>query len=291
MEHPACRGVLPPLAFLVWKRGVLLFECPTDAILYSRIDEQTDGHHHQQGHDAFGLFEIERGGEKLGGFEEAKPAFRMGLAFIAGSQFLGGQQGLVAFIGCKDDTTRLVNEGRSGSDGGGEPPCDRIDDLGRLGALAWASTLALMGCRTHRDLGQERGLSSLRKSRQCLLRIRFTGKRHAAELLESNHFSLALLQQLLVDWALRLGVAVLRVDEHPALGDPAIGRGQAVIAIARCQRGHRLWIGLGERCLRLAQRRRDTGHPLDLGLGELLEVVGVREGTISHQIGSPLSGL
>jgi len=63
-------------------------------------------------------------------------------------------------------------------------------------------------------------LSSLRKSRQCLLRIRFTGKRHAAELLESNHFSLALLQQLLVDWALRLGVAVLRVDEHPALGDP-----------------------------------------------------------------------
>jgi len=85
-------GSAPVGLFLVWKRGVLLFECPTDAILYSRIDEQTDGHHHQQGHDAFGLFEIERGGEKLGGFEEAKPALRMGLAFIAGSQFLGGNR-------------------------------------------------------------------------------------------------------------------------------------------------------------------------------------------------------
>src|SRR5712664_1848965 len=183
MEHPACRGVLPPLAFLVWKRGVLLFECPTDAILYSRIDEQTDGHHHQQGHDAFGLFEIERGGEKLGVFEEAKPALRMGLAFIAGSQFLGGQQGLVACIGCEDETTLLVNEGRSGSDGGGERPCDSIDDLGRWGALAWSSTLAIVGCRTHRDLVQARGGSSWRQRRQCLLRIRFTGKRHAAELL------------------------------------------------------------------------------------------------------------
>ena len=291
MEHPACRGVLHPLAFVVWQRGLLLFECPTDAILSSRRDEPTDGHHHQQGHDAFGLFARARGGEKLGGFAEAKPALRMGLAFRAGSQCLGGQQGLGAFSGGEEATTLLVNEGRSGSDGGGERPGDRRDDLGRWGALTWSSTRAIGGCRTHHDLVQERGVSSLRKSRQCWLRIRFTGTRHAAELLESHHGSLALLQQLLGDCALRLGVAVLRGDEHPALGDPARGRGQAVRARARCQRGHRLGIGLGERGLRRAQRRRDTGHPLDVGLGELLEVVGGLEGTIRHQRGRPIRGL
>jgi hypothetical protein len=83
-----------------------------------------------------GLFAIARGGEKLGVVEAATPAFCMGLACIAGSQVLGGQQGLLAFMGRADDTTLLVNKGRSGSAGGGERPFDRVDDLGRLGALA-----------------------------------------------------------------------------------------------------------------------------------------------------------
>jgi integrase len=64
-----------------------------------------------------------------------------------------------------------------------------------------------------------------------------------------------------------------------------------VRAIARCQRGHRLGLGLGERGLRVAHRRRDPGHPLDLSLGELLEVVGGIEGTISDQIGRTRRGL
>jgi hypothetical protein len=51
----------------------------------------------------------------------------------------------------------------------------------------------------------------LPKRRQHLLRIRFTGKRPTAEFLERGYFALALFEQLLVDRALRLGVAVLRV--------------------------------------------------------------------------------
>ena len=205
----------------------------------------------------------------------------MGLAFIAGSQLLGGQQGLVEFIGCEDATTLLVNKGRSDRDGGGERPFDRVNDLGRLGALAWSSTRAIAWRCTHRDLRQECGVSFLRTSRQRLLRIRFTGKRLTADLLE----------QLLVDRTLRLGAAVRRGDEPPALGDPTRGRGQAVRAIARGQRGHRRWIGLCECGLRVTHRRRDPGDPLALRLGELLEVVGGREGTISYQRGRPIRGL
>lgn len=46
--------------------------------------------HTQQCHEAFRLFERPRGGQKLWVFQEAKPAFRLGLAFIAGSQLLRG---------------------------------------------------------------------------------------------------------------------------------------------------------------------------------------------------------
>jgi hypothetical protein len=131
----------------------------------------------------------------------------------------------------------------------------------------------------------------LRNSRQRLLRLRFTGPRHAAEWLARGPCALAWLEQRLVDRARRLGVAVRRGDQHPALGDPTRGRGQAVIAITRCQRGHRLWLGLGERCLRVAHCRRDPGQPRALSRGELVEGVGGIEGTISDQRGRTLRGL
>ena len=90
MEHPACSRVLNTFAFLVWEGRSVLLEGCADAVFEGRIDEQTDGHHHEQGHDALGLFEIEGGGQKLRVFEEAKPAFRPGLPFIAVEHRLGG---------------------------------------------------------------------------------------------------------------------------------------------------------------------------------------------------------
>ena len=197
------------------------------------------------------------------------------MAFRAGQQFRGGQEGLVVLIGREDDTTLLVHQGRPGRDGGGERPCARVDGLRRLGALAGSSPHALTWGRTHHDLVQERGVSALPQRRQRLLRIRFTGKRPTAEWLERGDFALALCAPLLVNRARRLGVAVLRGDQHPALGHSTRGRGQVLRAIARAQRGHRLGSGLDERGLRVAHCRRDTGYPLDLGLGKLLEVVGV----------------
>jgi hypothetical protein len=82
VEYPPRSGVLNAFAFLVWKGGRMLLEGGANPILQGRIHQQADRHHHQQYHDAFGLFEIERGGQKLGGFQKAKAAFRLGLAFI-----------------------------------------------------------------------------------------------------------------------------------------------------------------------------------------------------------------
>jgi len=90
VEHPSCSRVLDAFAFLVWKCCLMFLEGLANPIFQGRIHQQADGHHHQQRHDAFGLFEIPRGGQKLWVFQEAKPSFRLGLAFIAGSQLLRG---------------------------------------------------------------------------------------------------------------------------------------------------------------------------------------------------------
>lgn len=233
MAHPAGRRVLHPLAFVIGKRRVRLFARLTDAGRESRIDAYTDGPHQQECQDACGLCARARGGEKLGGFEEAKPALRRGVACRVGSPFRGGQQGLSACIGRADATTRRLHPGRAGREGGGACPCARGDDLGRLGALAWSATLARAGGSPPRDLVQARGVSSWRQRRQRLRRSRFTGQGQAAAWLASGAVSLTVRAQLLVDRALCLGVAVLSGEQQAALGDPTRGRGPAVSAIAR----------------------------------------------------------
>jgi hypothetical protein len=111
VEHPVCRRVLNALAFLVRKCSLMLLQDHADAVFEGCIDEQTHCHHHQQGHDAFGFFEIERGGQKLRVFEEAKPAFHLGLPFVSSEHRLGGQLALVQFVRREDKTARVVRIG------------------------------------------------------------------------------------------------------------------------------------------------------------------------------------
>jgi hypothetical protein len=61
----------------------MLLQARAEAGFEGRIDEQTHCHHPQQGHEALGFFERELGGQKLRGFEEAQPAFHLGLPFVA----------------------------------------------------------------------------------------------------------------------------------------------------------------------------------------------------------------
>jgi hypothetical protein len=90
VEHPACRRGLDALAFVVRQGGRLLLQNRADAVCEGRIDASTPRHHHQQGHEALGFFERERGGQTLRGFEEAQPALRPGLPCVSIEPGLGG---------------------------------------------------------------------------------------------------------------------------------------------------------------------------------------------------------
>lgn len=89
---------------------------------------------------------------------------------------------------------------------------------------------------------------------------------------------------MLVHGALRLGLALFGVDEHPALRHAPIGRRQDVLARALQQRFHRLGIGIGQRSLGCGQGAWDTGAPRALRVGQPLEILCAVQGTVRHQV-------
>ena len=143
MEHPACGRGLDALAFLVWKRRPVFLERAANAVRSGGIDEQTDGHHHQQGPDAFGFFERARRGQQLGGFEEAKAACGIRLPCVSGQHHWRWHLGLVQVIRGEDETTVLVDKRLTGCAPRRQGSSDIVDDLVRLGAMAWTPPLPL----------------------------------------------------------------------------------------------------------------------------------------------------
>ena len=176
------------------------------------------------------------------------------------------------------DACLTVREARS------QGPCNMVNESGGLGSRPWSSPLAIVGRGTDGAVVENRGLQACLKTAERLLGIRCTRKGGAAQPLEGAHFLVTLLAPLRIDGALDLRLALLGIQEYPTLSDTTIGRRHHAEAIALLQGGHGLRVGLGEDGLGLPQRGRDSGDPLHLGLGELLEVVGAIEGTVSHQI-------
>ena len=83
LEHPACGRVLDRWPLLIGKRYATAFEGLADAIFQGGLHQPTHRHHHQQGHDPLGFFEIEQRGQKARIFKEPKAAFGVLLTFIA----------------------------------------------------------------------------------------------------------------------------------------------------------------------------------------------------------------
>jgi hypothetical protein len=141
-EHPPRGGGLEACAFVVRQGGLVVLERGAHAVLSGGIDEHTAGHHQAQGHDALGLVEREGGGQKLRGFQEAKPACRPGLPCRAGEPGLGGSLPLVQCV-CREDTPALlVNAGPTVRAPRRPGPGHLVDDLVGLGPRAWAPALA-----------------------------------------------------------------------------------------------------------------------------------------------------
>jgi hypothetical protein len=166
MEDPALGRVLHWLAIVVGRCRVMVLQGFANARLQRHIDQQTHRHHHQQGHDPLGLFEIERRGQQAGIFEEATAAFCMRLAFVACQELLGRSRGVVECIGGEDDTTLLLHERLTSSAPRGQGPCDMVDHVGGGSALAWSPPHAIAWCGADGAFGEEGGLYPLCKGRK-----------------------------------------------------------------------------------------------------------------------------
>jgi hypothetical protein len=223
LEDPSRRRILDRLPLLVGKRRVMRRERLAHTILQSGIDQQTYRHHHQQRHDALGLFEIERGGQKARVFEESKPAFRMTLPFVAVEELLRRQLLGIEFIGGQNETTVLGESALSQSEGGSEGAFNLIPHVIGLGVLSRSSPLAIARYGPNPDVVESGRLSGLLKGGKGLLRIGLTGKGGTTQLLESLAFLLALREPLRVHRPHGLSPAMLGVHKHPALFHPAIG--------------------------------------------------------------------
>jgi hypothetical protein len=130
---------------------------------------------------------------------------------------------------------------------------------------------------------EKRDLQAFGKTRERLPGIGFTGKRGPAQRPEDFDCLVTLLAPLPIDGALGLRLAMCRVKEDPALLDAPIARAYHLIAIALRQRSHRLWVGLGQDGVSFAQGRWDAGKPLEVSVGQLLQVLGTIEGTVSDK--------
>src|SRR4051812_23951028 len=154
-----------------------------------------------------------------------QPALCPGLPFVSGQHLRRWQLGLIQFVRGKDKTAVLVHTRLVVREPRRQGSGDMVDDLVGLGTRTWAPPLPIMGRGVDRAVMEKRRLHVMGKTRQGLLGIRFTGKGRATQRLEGFDFVGTLLAPLLVDSALGLRLARLRVDEHPTLLDTPIARG------------------------------------------------------------------
>ena len=169
-------------------------------------------------------------------------------------------------------------------------PYKRGDDLVGLGPRAWSPPLPRVGRGADGAGVEKRGLQACSKTGERLLGIRLTGKRGSTQRLDGAAFLVTLLAPLRIDRALGLRLAMVRVEEDPALRAPAITRGHDRLAITIGQRGHGRRLRLGEDLLRLGQGRGAPRDPLEAGMGQLVPILGVIESAVGDKIRWALSG-
>ena len=146
---------------------------------------------------------------------------------------------------------------------------DRLRTL-RKTPRTWSPPLPIVGPGADGAIVEKCGLQACHKTCERLLGICFTSKRGLAQCLKGFDFLLTLLAPLCIGGALSLGLALLGIDEDPALCHAAIRRPQAARAIPFLQRRHGRRLRLGQNLLGLGQGRRDPSDPLEVGLGQLL---------------------
>ena len=168
----------------------------------------------------------------------------------------------------------------------------------------WSPSLPIVGRGADGTVVEQRGLQVGHKTCERLLGIRCPGTRGPAQRLAGFHVLVPLLAPRRIDGALGLRLAMVRVNEAPALLDAPIARAHHMIAIAFRERSHRLGIGLGQDSLGLRTRALGLGESTQAGIGQLVQVLGALEGTgsdkerhargdlqLSHLVGDDLAAV
>ena len=130
LEDPAQGWGGGGLSDLVGQGFLLLGQLLPQASLGDRIDQQGQGHHHQQALDPGGLFHKKRGREKQRFFEETEAAFNGTLSFVVGQKvFILDHLGIDGGAQYESGFALLLGASffRIGPDGNLELPVDGLD--------------------------------------------------------------------------------------------------------------------------------------------------------------------
>jgi hypothetical protein len=198
---------------------------------------------------------------------------------------LGRSLALVQFVRREEKATLLVDAGPTVCEPRRQGPRNMVDELVGLCPQAWSPALSIVGRGADGTVVEKRGLQASCKTGERLLGIRCTGKRGPTQRLDGADLLGTVLAPLLIDGALGLRLALVRVEEAPALLDAPIARAYHVIALALRERRHRLGSDLGQDGLGCAQGRGDAGNPLAAGIGQLLQILCPIERTSGPQVG------
>jgi hypothetical protein len=98
--------MLNRFALLIRKRCLVVLKGLSDTILQSRVDQQTQGHHQHQGHDAFRGLQIQRRGHEQGVLEEAKTGLNAVLALVTRQDLGVWEEVGIDIVGGEDKTAR-----------------------------------------------------------------------------------------------------------------------------------------------------------------------------------------
>jgi hypothetical protein len=105
----------------------------------------------------------------LWGFEEAKPAFRLGLSFLSGEHRLGRYLALVPCVRCEDTTALLVDACPMVREPRHQCPGDRGDERGGLCPRAGSPPLPIAWREADGTVVEKRGRQACHKTRERLL--------------------------------------------------------------------------------------------------------------------------
>src|SRR5512135_1288782 len=222
LEDPAGRRVNNQFTALV-RKGLLLFsQSGTQAVLQGSVDQQAQGHDHEQRHDSLGGLQIKLAGLELRVFQKPETAFRPLLSFIRLQHLEVAQPVALEFVGGQDKTAVLPELLEPVVAGDSWGTAEAIAHEGRLGTQGGSAPAAMAIERLHRRVFNLDYLQTLAVGLQRLLGVSGAGKALLTESVKRRGFPLAVFTYLPGHGLGRPPQGVDGGQQQPALRYPSV---------------------------------------------------------------------